>query len=569
MVNRFLSRIFLASLLLLLGGLRPVVAEVQVNIDRNPIQVNESFQLIFSVDQSPDRDPDFSPLLQYFMILGNSRSNNISIINGEYQRSVKWTLKLMAKQIGEFMIPAIRFDKERSEPFQVTVQPSSLASVPHDQLVLELIVDKPVAYVQSQVVLTLRLLSAVNISAYEFGSINTGNLDTVVEALGDVRNYQTRIADKSYLVLEKKIALFPQQPGQLTVDPVIAEVRLPSNSSFDPFRTGGEIRQLRSQSLVIDVEPIPPAFSGSSWLPANRVELRQVWQGDLDKLVAGEPITRSLMIIADGLTAAQLPELVFPEVDGIKQYPDQAGLENSLTGKGISGRREQKVALIPGAPGSYHLPEISVPWWNLETGKMETATIPAREISVSSAPGSISDPVSGPDPVPGALPGAVPGALPQPSAALPAPLQANDFWFWLSLLLACGWALCAVYWWLISRRTGKPPQPVNELPDLVAARRQLRLSCDANDAVGARQALLPWGRALLAPREIDSLLQLGSCCGADLVAEIETLNLSLYAETRVPWRGSGLWTLCQWLENNRVPTDDSADAKLLPLNPAA
>jgi len=92
-VNTILIKSLLISVLLMLAGLQQVMAEVEVTIDRNPVQVNESFQLVFSLDQSPDDDPDFSILQQHFMILGNSRSNSISIVNGEYQRSVKWTLQ--------------------------------------------------------------------------------------------------------------------------------------------------------------------------------------------------------------------------------------------------------------------------------------------------------------------------------------------------------------------------------------------------------------------------------------------------------------------------------------------
>ena len=109
-------------LLLALAWAPRLWAEIEVTIDRNPVQVNESFQLVFSLDQSPDRDPDFSSLQQHFLILGSNSSSTISIINGEYRRSIKYTLQLMPKQVGEFMIPAIRFGKERSKPFQVTVR---------------------------------------------------------------------------------------------------------------------------------------------------------------------------------------------------------------------------------------------------------------------------------------------------------------------------------------------------------------------------------------------------------------------------------------------------------------
>ena len=133
------------------------------------------------------------------MILNTRGSSEISIINGEYRRSVKYTLQLMPKQVGDFMIPAIRFDRERSKPFQITVKPSSQTSVPQDPLVIEAMVDRERAQVQSQVILTLRVLSAVFISDHQFGDIKVANLDAVIEPLGKAREYQTRIADRCLL----------------------------------------------------------------------------------------------------------------------------------------------------------------------------------------------------------------------------------------------------------------------------------------------------------------------------------------------------------------------------------
>jgi hypothetical protein len=548
-----LVKLFLLATLLFAVGLQQAGAEVRVNVDRNPVQVNESFQLVFSVDQSPDRDPDFSSLQQHFLILGNSRTNSISIVNGEYQRSVKWTLKLMAKQVGEFMVPAIRFDKERSKPFQVTVQPSSLTSVPDDQLVLELIVDKPEVYVQSQVILTLRLLSATNISAYQFGKVTTEDLDVVIEPLGDERQYQTRIADRPYLVLEQKYALFPQQAGLLGIAPVRAEVRLLSGSSFDPFRTGGEIRQLRSQQLDIEVKPIPADFADRYWLPANKLELHEEWQGDLSGLVAGEPVTRSLSLIVDGLTAAQLPELPLVAITGIKQYPDQPGLENSRSASGIIGRREQKVALIPGVEGSYLVPEIKLPWWNRATGKVEIATIPARALIVNAAVGAKPD-----------QPGASLQTSQQQSSAV---TDSGNFWLWISLMLAAGWILSALYWWYrsiypVGRASTRPEHP--QLPE---ARKKLRLACEANDAENARHALLLWGRALMAPQPVTNLLQLGQMVGGELTDVVKSLNLSLYSEAQTQWRGQELWILCQQLEKSRAASSASDKVELSALNP--
>ena len=161
-------------LLCMLGGLAQ--AEVEVSIDRNPVQVNESFQLVFALDQEPDQSPDFTALERQFQILGSNRSNNISIINGQYQRSVRWTLQLMARQAGDYTIPAILFGKERSQPLRITVTPVADVTGPRNDLIFEVTASQPDAYVQSQVIVKFRLLSANSISVYQFGDIRLTNV---------------------------------------------------------------------------------------------------------------------------------------------------------------------------------------------------------------------------------------------------------------------------------------------------------------------------------------------------------------------------------------------------------
>ncbi|MGD2171241.1 MAG: BatD family protein [Gammaproteobacteria bacterium] len=551
-----MSRIPSPVLLILLAFAWPAWADIDVSVDRNPVQLNETFQLVFELDESPDRNPDFSALQNDFLVLGNNRSSSISIINGDYRRSVKWTLQLMAKEAGEFEIPAIRFDDKFSKPVKITVKPASPASLPDDKLALEMRVDRTEAYVQSQIILTLRLLSAVDISAYQFGDVAIDNLDTVAEPLGDVRQYQTRVGDKAYLVLEKRFALFPQQTGKLEVSPILAEVRLPSRKAYDPFQTSGEVRRLRSSAVSVEVKPIPAEYNAAYWLPAHKLELRENWQGDPDKLVAGEPVTRSLTLVADGLTAAQLPELPLEDVDGVKQYPDQPLLENRRSGDGIRGVREQKVALIPGNGGRYLLPAIELPWWNLDTGRTEIARLPAREIVVQGAPETVST----------APPDA--GKAAEESAAAPAPAPGgNRLWPWLSLVLACGWALSAIYWWFGSRRAPAGRGAAAEPTSLRRARRDLERACARNDALAAREALLAWGRALLAPREVSNLHRLCELLGAPLARQVDELNRCRYAPGHGDWRGEDLWRLCRQLESTRED-GKASDRGLAPLNPA-
>jgi hypothetical protein len=532
---------------LLFGSAKPALAGVKASIDRNLVPVNQSFELLFSVDYTPDHDPDFSPLQRHFTILGMNRGSSFSLIDGNYRRSIEWTLQLMPKQVGEFVIPAIRIEQERSQPVPITVEPSTLLSVPQDELALDLLADVAEVYVQGQVVLTLRLLSANDVTAYEFGEVKVDSLDVVIEPMGGERQYQARIADRLYLVRERQYALFPQQSGRLEVGPIMAE----AEARYDPFGTG-DSRRIRSRPLVLEVRPIPADYRAAYWLPTTRLELREDWSVDPSALVTGEPVTRSLTLQADGLTAAQLPQLELGAIDGIKQYPEQPGLENSRRHDGIRSRREQKVELIAAAAGVYRVPALRLPWWNLETGKMEVAFLPARELTVAPAAGV-------------ALPPVVAGTEGENLAVAPAPAAAagNRLWLWSSLLLGCGWAASGFYWWNRSRRANVP----TEKESLKSARRRLHDSCAANDAAAARCALLAWGRALLAPREVSNLHQLNEVFDGSLLREIEALDRSLYAKDHAAWRGGELADLCRRLERAQ-PVPRREQAGLMPLNPA-
>jgi len=72
-------------------------ADIRVSVDRNPVSMGESFQIIFSATESPDDDPDFSPLDENFSRLGQSQTENASWINGKASKAIKWLVSVMPK----------------------------------------------------------------------------------------------------------------------------------------------------------------------------------------------------------------------------------------------------------------------------------------------------------------------------------------------------------------------------------------------------------------------------------------------------------------------------------------
>jgi hypothetical protein len=569
----------LMSLLVLIGVLcsflsNQTFAAINVTIDRNLVRLNESFQLVFEADSSPDQGPDFSGLEQYFVVVNQNQSNSITVINGEYRRNIKWVLQVMPTQVGEFIIPAIPFGSDKTKAFQIIVEPANKSGAgDQDRLIFELKVDKPTVYVQGQVIVTLRLMVDSSVLRYQMSELTTKNMDVVIEPLGEVKQYETRRGNKDYQVLEKKIALFPQQSGRLDIEPAVAEVQLSGRSSsvFGGFANAGNIRRIGSQSVSIEVLTIASESTATQWLPATKLALTEEWEGDISNLVAGEPVTRTITLMAEGLTSAQLPELEQTQIDGIKVYPDKPLLQDQIVSAGIVGTRQQEIALIPTQAGIYTFPEITIEWWNVNTDKQEQATIPSRTIEVQAAvnTGSNNDLTRSQQPITQSNNEALVQLMPQADSN-------NTFWVWLSFVLAVGWAGTISIWWYRNQQKsgndrldfGQPNIDQSKAVGQRKAMKQLSQSCTSNNARNTRDNLLAWANSLSTNQSFDNLNQLGLHFGDEFQVEINKLNQSLYGGDESDWKGADILRCCESIAANlkaTKPADHSSN--LSSLNP--
>lgn len=580
---QFIGQLLLLLTLLLSSGLAQA-ADIQVKIDRQLIEANQTFTLQFESSDGVDGEPDFSPLEKDFRIISQSSGSNISIINGEYQKSRQWSLTLVALRDGKLTIPAIQFGKDKSRAYQIEVQPVK-ASEPGSQadFISELEVNHKQLVVQGELVVTQRLLSSRNITAYEFSPLKTRGVEVATDPLGEVKQYQTRRGNKAYLVLEQQHVIYPQASGELTIEPSLASARiaLNSGSGFDPFRSNTQTVRRTSPARNIQVDPVPGGFNGKHWLPAREVQLVEEFP-DGDSFKVGEPITRTLSLLVNGQMASQLPEFELPEIKDLKQYPDQPLLNNSKSDTGIIGVQQIKVALIPGKAGNYTLPAMEIPWWNTQRDKMEIARLDARSFSVTpadatsstdkdSAPKIISSPADNTTQsvTPGLTESGEPGNTDQILDTSQNNTQSSTLWKLLSLLLALGWLATLVFF--IRRKTtttsfhkNHPAQPSS----VAAARRQLKTACDSASPQQIKSALLQWGNALFADQPVHSLGQLTSHIasqpdGNELSQRLNQLNESLYNNSPADWRCDNLLSLCQAFEHTQATKASSEHAPQL------
>ena len=378
----------IATVLALLPGFSGA-ADITVHTDRNPAVLQESFQLIFEATGGVDDDPDFSPLEKDFQVLSTSTSTSMNIVNTQITRTKQWRLTLMPVNAGNLVIPAISFGRDKSPQTSLTVIQAGNAAPGRDSP--DIFIDAeavPVsAYVQSEVIYTVKLYRAVATSNETLSEPDVGQGSAIIELLDADRSYDTFVQGRRYAVFERSYAIYPQVSGNLLIGPARFQGQLSAASPFslDPFGPGGRTVVRQSEAVELQVDPVPAAYRGGHWLPAKDIKLTEKWSKDPLDLLPNEPVTRTITLAAQGLTASQLPEIQELLPDGFRQYPDQPELENQKTAEGITGVRQQKNAIIPARPGEYTLPEISLPWWDTETQVLEYAVLPERRVQVAAA----------------------------------------------------------------------------------------------------------------------------------------------------------------------------------------
>ena len=551
-------------ILSLLASFSVYAAEIQVKVDRGSIQLNETFTLTFESSESVDDDPDFSPLKKDFQILNQSTSSNISLINGKYTKSMRWNIALMALKEGTLTIPAISFGSDKSPAVQLAIKPVQKSTGKSgEEFMSEVDINVSTAFPQSQIIITQRLLSSKNINGYEFSTLKTSGPETVIEPLGDIKQYQTKRGDSDYLVLEQSFAAYPQSAGTLIIEPSIATARLAidNRSSYNSFGRNTKTVRRSSDKKVIKVTPVPTAFKGKHWLPAKEVQLVEEFP-ESATYTAGEPITRTLSLLADGQSASQLPEFIITEIKNLKQYPDKPILNDNKSDDGITGIQQIKVAIIPSAEGSYTLPAISIPWWNTKTNKLEIAKLPERIFNVGKAVSTTSQPPS------------INMAPLEPETQPVEPLNpqvpvisttdtSNAFaWKLISLFLAIGWITSLLFLFRKKFTLTPTDRPPTDNVSLSHARKQLQNACENNDAAFCKDALLHWANALFLNQSFYSLGELSKRVTPDLATSINSLSACLYKNKSTQWQCENLFDLCSNFEetvvNNKTTTDNNS-----------
>lgn len=509
-------------------------AAVTARVDRPAVDLNESFTLEIIVDGNSDMEPEIAALEADFYIGQSSQLSNTSIINGQINRSRTWTYMLMAKRTGEVRIPPIRVGNEESNAVSIVIREPSYAPPGEADVFVSSEVDFDETYVQAQILYTIKIYRAVPTRQPSLREPQISGAEVLAEIAGDERSYAAVLDGKEYNVVERVIAIYPQESGEIEISPARFEARVLRDGRI----TGRKVFASKAHKVTVLPMPAAPAeFPNATWLPARDVQITEEWSSEPDSIKAGQPLTRRIKVSALGQLETQIPVVETPPVDGLNVYPDKPELSRVVESGGIRGTREDQYAMIATGAGTIELPELKVPWWDIERGEWRIASLPERTISVLS---------SGEAPPP--PPPQEQEAVPAENASSPATVTAaapaeRGFWRLAAELLAAVWLLTVFAWWWSSRPKQREPREPAPVPIHKQQAKQLKLARKAalaGDDAALKAALIAWGKLQWpddAPRSVGVL---AGRVSDPLAGELQKLSGATYGAAQQSWDGEAL-----------------------------
>jgi hypothetical protein len=257
------------------------------------------------------------------------------------------------------------------------------------------------------------------------------------------------------------------------------------------------------------------------WLPARRVTLEDSWSLEPARLRVGMPVTRTLILRAEGLPAQRLPQLEMAGHPRLRVHHDHPELSTEHQASGTIGRLIQRIVLVPLDEGDVSLPALSLDWWDIEADVPRKALLAARTFRLRAALA--------------------------PPASLAAPLVTPPIVRGMAILTAL--VLVALLWWRVRN------EPLRD------ARRRLREACRAHDPRAARAALMHWWNAVSPHAPPPLVRSLGAAWDAAARTQLGALDAALYGKRA--WDGNEFWRRVRpWLR--KAPSRRAAPAPPLP-----
>jgi hypothetical protein len=382
-------------------------ARFTASVSGNAVTVGEQIQVTFELQGGGGRNfqaPNFSG---FSVLMGPNQSTQMSIVNGSVSQSISYTYVIQADKEGAYNLGSASIEvngkklvsnsitinvgkgssRSQSRGNQQQGQGSDDVVTGGKSVFLKASVSKANAYQGEAITVTYKLCTKVTLVNYAISKIPSFNgfFSTDIQMPQQLEFHMENIDGVNYKVADvKKLILFPQHSGTLTIDPmegeVIARVQVKrqqqrSNDPFDLFNdpffnnpffnnSARDVKvSMKSEQVKLNIRELPgnapDGFSGA----VGKFTI----ESSLDKkeVKAHDGVTLKIKISGKGnIKLIDPPKMSFPAE--FESYDPKINSTVNASMAGVTGSKTFEYLLVPRNAGEYKIPVGDFSYFDLE-----------------------------------------------------------------------------------------------------------------------------------------------------------------------------------------------------------
>ena len=364
-------RVALLLLLLLLNWTPSYAKEpprfISIELENNQVYLNDSVML-HVVSTGLLEELSFEALDALPFERRETIGSYLRVYEGKITEFATRRIELIPQQVGQFAIGPLSAGAISSETLNLQVLEGTPQAwdMPPDAVQLETRLSSTTPYAQQMLVYEATLRHRYPLQVADF----------VVPAFPGFRVVADKVEkriwhDDGWRTIEWRYLLFPEKTGLVRIAPMQAT----GTAARSRWETARFVRE--DSGFELEVRS-PPAVSW--WLPATTLTLTDHWSRPLNQLQVGQAVTRSLTVLAEGVSAAQLPNISMPSIDGAEVKLVNTDRGEQFEGDSLSARLKLEFEVVPQRAGALATAPINLSWWSIAEDKAQSATVPPRRL---------------------------------------------------------------------------------------------------------------------------------------------------------------------------------------------
>ena len=181
--------------------------------------------------------------------------------------------------------------------------------------------------------------------------------------------------------------LFAQREGNLTVPPVPVDVEVRT------WGAGGGTRIERMMLPVVEfVTRSPPGADGIRGLISTAdFTANQYWEPETDSPLVGDAFKRTITLRAKDVSGMAFAPLHHNRIENLGIYPGEPQVDDRFSRGDLIGTRIETVTYVFEHAGAFEIPDVQLPWWDVDAGALKHIVLPGLTLQVTGSPAAKSE----------------------------------------------------------------------------------------------------------------------------------------------------------------------------------